>query len=59
VVWGTPASKREAQTAHLTLPHPKRSIVTGQLRDNEDVTNEASEVELSARDLRVVARYAA
>jgi hypothetical protein len=33
--------------------------LTGQLRDNEDMTTEASEVELSADDLRVVARYAA
>jgi hypothetical protein len=33
------------------------SIVIRQLRDNEDMTNEASEVELSVKDLRVVARY--
>jgi hypothetical protein len=58
VVRCTPVSKHEAQTVHLTLPHQKRSIVTGQLRDNEDMTK-ASEVELSAQGLRVVARYAA
>jgi hypothetical protein len=34
-------------------------MLTEQLRDNEDMTTEPSEVELSAHDLRVVARYAA
>ena len=33
--------------------------MTGQLYDNEYIANEAGEVELSAQDLRVVARYAA
>src|SRR5262245_54238730 len=37
----------------------EQSTLTRQLRDNEDMTTERSTVELTAHDLRVVARYAA
>lgn len=42
-----------------TLRNRQQSTLTRQLRDNEDMTTERSKVELSAHDLRVVARYAA
>jgi hypothetical protein len=45
-------------------PHTARSIANRQLRNtedmnNEDMTTEVGKIELSAQDLRVVARYAA
>jgi hypothetical protein len=58
-VGGTCKPTRKLQPTRSPDRPPRTTDLTGQLRDNEDMTNEAGEVELSAHDLRVVARYAA